>query len=75
VFQGKLFVAGGTNDIDDYDVVEAYNPTSNTWAAKAHMPTKRFSFAASAAGGFLYAVGGRIDASETSIATNELYRP
>jgi hypothetical protein len=39
------------------------------------MPTKRFSFAASPAAGLLYAVGGRIDATETSLATNEVYRP
>jgi hypothetical protein len=66
---GASAPAGGTNDLDDYDVVEAYDPTTNTWVTKADIPTKRFSFAARAAGGLLYAMGGRIDATETSLAT------
>jgi hypothetical protein len=66
--------------VDDQDfnfdpAVEAYDPTTNTWATKTDMPTKRFSFAASAAGGLLYAVGGRIDATSTSLATSEVYQP
>jgi len=38
--------------------VEAYDPTTNAWTAKEHMPTARQSLTIGVAGRRLYAAGG-----------------
>jgi hypothetical protein len=52
-------VAGGEDDapfaINDLSV---YDPVSNTWAAKAPMPTKRGNAIGAAGGGRFFVMGG-----------------
>src|SRR5918996_5752289 len=48
--EGTLFLA----------TVEAYNPATDTWTAKAPMPTRRFALGVGEIGGLVYAVGGDV---------------
>jgi N-acetylneuraminic acid mutarotase len=64
---------GGWESIDptatgqDFSTVEAYDPKTDTWAARANMPTARSHMTVSAVGGKIYAIGGgaRIVAGRT----------
>jgi sugar lactone lactonase YvrE len=38
--------------------VEVYDPTTDTWTQKAHMPTPRWTVSVSAVNGKIYAIGG-----------------
>jgi len=65
---------GGYNGGSPYANNEEYDPATNTWTAKAAMPTARSGLAAAAPGnGKLYAVGGWNGSSR--FATNEEYNP
>jgi len=62
VINGILFVVGGTSSsvtggYADLNSVEAYNPTTNTWATKAPMPTAGFGMASAVINGILYVAG------------------
>ena len=64
---GLIYVIGG-NPSKDYvvpgetvpslDIVEVYNPVTNSWTQKASMPTARFGLAAVAVENKIYAIGG-----------------
>ena len=55
---------GGWESIDptatgqDFSKVEVYDPTTDTWATRADMPTPRSHMTVSAVGGKIYAIGG-----------------
>src|SRR5581483_2365839 len=67
---GKLYAVGG-NDGSVSNAVEAYDPTTNTWAPKAPMTTaRRYLGVAASFNGKLYAVGGSLGGS-TGLATVE----
>jgi N-acetylneuraminic acid mutarotase len=56
---GRLYAIGGNTAAGVTTAVEEYNPTTNTWAAKANMPTARRRLGvAAASNGRLYAIGG-----------------
>src|SRR6266487_1011218 len=60
---GILYVAGGYNETysdseRQLGTVESYDPRTNTWTARARMPTPRTRLGLAAIGGILYAVGG-----------------
>ncbi len=44
----------------DFATVEAYDPKTDTWAARADMPTPRSHITVSAVGGKIYAIGGGV---------------
>ena len=51
--------------------VEEYDPSTNTWATKAPMPTARQNLAAAAAAnGRVYAIGGTTDPSNVLAGIN-----
>lgn len=50
--------------------VEEYDPATNTWRARAAMPTARNHHAIGAAGGRIYAIGGRVGAAFMTSASN-----
>jgi hypothetical protein len=69
---GGQFGPGGCSGTD---VVEAYDPATNSWTTKAAMPSPRNLLASGALGGTLYALGGGDCAGNFALATNEAYDP
>jgi N-acetylneuraminic acid mutarotase len=60
---GKIYAIGGTGLACQGTggplwTVEEYDPATDTWATKAHMPTAKIAFSASAVDGKIYAIGG-----------------
>jgi len=56
---GKVYAIGGTADtIQILDVVERYDPATNTWTTVAPMLTPRWGLAAATLSGKIYAIGG-----------------
>jgi N-acetylneuraminic acid mutarotase len=80
VVNGILYAVGGSCCNPDgsriLGTVEAYDPTTNTWTARAPMPTPRWNLAVGVANQILYAVGGRV-ALEGDVPPNivEAYDP
>lgn len=75
---GTIYAMGGMPDAyKSYDVLEAYDPDSDTWTTKAPMPIARNSFATATDGdGNIYAIGGftntltnRVDAYDPATDT------
>ena len=66
VITGKIYVIGGNVDPRDkkpedpgrVDLVEVYDPATDTWAKRADMPTRRDGVKAAVIGDTLYAIGG-----------------
>ena len=59
---GRVYILGGqTYHLEPWNLVEVYDPLSNTWAEENLMPTPRMLFgAARAPDGRLYAFGGGV---------------
>jgi hypothetical protein len=60
--------------------VEAYNPVTDTWTARASMPTARALLGAGTVNGIVYAMGGQVtgptpDEATLFLATVEAYDP
>jgi len=76
---GRIFAIGGEGGLQQLSKVEAYTPSTNTWATVAPMPTARDHLAAArGADGRIYAIGGRTVAGNNSTifhATVEAYTP
>lgn len=73
-----LYAIGGTKDgVNGLNTVEAYDPTTNTWSTKTHMPTARSGLAVGIVNengqDILYAIGG--SDGFTPLATVEAYDP
>jgi len=80
VTNGILYAVGGAccapgENANILRTVEAYDPTTNTWRAKAPMPTPRYGLAVGVINGILYAVGGRNMAPGGIFTTVEAYDP
>lgn len=77
IANGKIYAIGGTNADSVYqyflNTVEEYNPVTNTWTAKASMPSYRAYFGTSVVDNKIYAIGG-IDASGY-VSSVEVYSP
>lgn len=63
VVAGKIYAIGGTTDIQPgapwrVDLVEVYDPATDTWAKRAKMPTRRRAVKAAVIRDTLYAIGG-----------------
>jgi len=75
---GIIYVIGGSSGPFDPSVplktVEAYDPKTDTWVAKADMPTARQLLAVCAVDGIIYAIGGGTD-FDHPYATVEAYNP
>ena len=78
VVNGKIYAIGGIgydpNNILIYDVVEEYDPVTDTWATKTAMPTGREYLTASSVNNKVYALGGSIGPGST-FDTVEEYDP
>ena len=93
VVSGKIYVIGGASTVPGatnpsihptiahrvLGTVEEYDPESNTWRARANMPTPRNHTAAGVVNGKIYVIGGRIGAAFVAASTNlanvEAYDP
>lgn len=73
---GRIYIMGGTlTTADAHNIVEIYDPASNTRTVVAPMPTPRFGLgAALGPDGRIYAIGGFIPGTTTTSAV-EAYDP
>ena len=65
VVVGKIYAIGGTGLAcrgtgGPLWTVEEYDPATDIWTTKAHMPTAKIAFSASAVDGKIYAIGGSV---------------
>ena len=78
---GKLYVAGGRFgpgfNSELTDVVEVYDPATNSWSTGTPMPRVRSGMASVVANGCLYAIGGEWDRTSPSgvFPDNDAYDP
>jgi N-acetylneuraminic acid mutarotase len=71
---GRIYAIGGRANVDfgrNLDANEEYNPATDTWTAKAPLPTARSGIAAASTLGRIYVFGG--EGSEGTFAENEAY--
>ena len=55
---GKIYAISGAGD-ETMDVVEIYDPDSDSWAQGPPIPSRRGWFGAAVVDGFIYAIGGK----------------
>ena len=61
VVDGKIYVIGGLkNETSPLNVLEVYDPVTDSWDAKTPMPTARGTFGCAAVDGKIYAIGGGV---------------
>ena len=72
---GKIHAIGGTvSGRRNTPAHEVYDPASDTWTARAALPTPRDHLAAAVVDGRIYVIGGRIDGSYArNLPANEEY--
>lgn len=75
VFGGRTRNSDGTTINGTLNTTEMYDPTTNTWVAKAAMPTGRRAMAVGAVNGKAQVMGGEITASGGVFSQNEEYDP
>lgn len=75
IFGGRTRNADGTTENGTLNTVEMFDPTTNTWSAKAPMPTGRRTFVVGTLNGRAQVMGGEITASGGAFAQNEEYNP
>jgi N-acetylneuraminic acid mutarotase len=72
---GQLFVVGGADASGNtLHTLLFYNFSTNSWTARAPMPTARFDLFARSLNGQIFAVGG-VNENGTTVAANEAYTP
>ena len=73
---GRIYAIGGTAGPNIYNTVERYDPSNNTWATVAPVPTARWGLAAATGGdGCIYAIGGITGPPGTILNVVEAYDP
>jgi hypothetical protein len=79
VYDGKIYVIGGSVGNGFVGNNEVYDPVSNTWATKASMQTPRADLTASLVNGQIYLIGGKMYSNQapfyTETGINEVYDP
>lgn len=82
VLNGKVYVMGGQRTDSGVtpgpvtNLVEVYDPASNTWSATTPLPTARMGLTAVVMNGRIYAIGGSADGFGTqAVGTVEEYDP
>ncbi|PWU21136.1 MAG: hypothetical protein C5B50_02415 [Verrucomicrobia bacterium] len=74
VVAGKLYLAGGTEELQVTDSLEAFDPATDRWMMRAAMPTARQSCAGAGLNGRFYVLGG-VDHAGHPLPTVESYEP
>jgi hypothetical protein len=76
-YQDKIYTIGGAYREDGAwvasDVVEVYDPQTDSWETKAPIPTARMSLCANEVDGKIYLIGGRIGGPDSIVGVNEVY--
>ena len=75
VFGGRTRNADGSTINGTLNTVEMYNPGSNSWTARAPMPTGRRTMVVGSFGGRAQVIGGEITAAGGAFDQNEEYDP
>ena len=84
VVAGKIYIIGGTADVQPgapwrVDLVEVYDPATDTWAKRANMPARRMSVRTAVIRDTIYAIGGSgwppDGAGGPYLGTIEVYEP
>ena len=78
VCDGKIYVMGGnaSSTTAPLDVVEVYNPATDTWETKTPMPTPRSQVSACTVNGKIYVIGGSSGPSAwTPVPDVDIYDP
>lgn len=76
VINGILYVAGGTGFESDRvypNILQAYDPATDTWTRKSDMPTARSVAGGAVVNNLFYVIGGQGDGA--ALATVEAYDP
>jgi Kelch motif/Putative Ig domain len=72
-------IGGGVDGVGAIDTVERYDPGTDAWTTKAHMPTPRYGLQVAAVNGKIYAIGGvggsGVDCTTGDCHTVEEYDP
>ena len=75
VVDGKLYAAGGKNDVDGtLSSVECFDPSTGQWSAITPLSTVRSGHGVAVVDGKLYAAGGS-DATDTAVSSVECFDP
>jgi N-acetylneuraminic acid mutarotase len=74
VYNGKLYVVGGTSDYIRSNKLFIYDPVSDKWTQGKPMPTARSALTTQVIDGILYAIGGQ-DFNGLQVNTSEAYDP
>jgi N-acetylneuraminic acid mutarotase len=74
---GKIYAIGGSNQGENLNVNEMYDPATDTWTTRQPMPTARYSLAIAAYRNKIYCIGGAVMGSSGPVPTgaNEVYDP
>jgi N-acetylneuraminic acid mutarotase len=70
-----IYVIGGRQELDAFNFVQIYNPSTNSWSAATSMPTARCRLAVANINNQLYAIGGLTGWFEELTAVNEQFTP
>jgi N-acetylneuraminic acid mutarotase len=79
VYQNEIYCLGGTTDDSHWgtteysaysNVIDVYDPATDTWVTKPHMPTARLGLQANVVNGKIYLIGGLPQSD-----LNEVYDP
>jgi hypothetical protein len=72
---GRHYAIGGYGESGDSAAVEAFDPSTGKWSAKASMPTPRRELGGASLNDRIYALGGYSSSYGTTLDTNEVYDP
>ncbi len=79
VINGIIYVVGGLANPRDstsvLNLVQAYNPVTDTWSFATNLPAARRALTASVANGVLYVLGGNLSGNGSAVTTNEAFAP
>ena len=78
VYQNKIYTIGGglwDSDIGwiTSNIIEVYDPVTDSWENKTAMPTSRMSLSASEVDGKIYLIAGKTGGPLSTVALNEVY--
>jgi N-acetylneuraminic acid mutarotase len=71
----KIYAVGGMSGSTDFDEIEEYNPTTDTWSAKTHKAAKNHGSGIGLVNSKLYIIGGLNSNSSAFYDTVEEYDP